>query len=107
MAIDTLLIVPFEPFYARSLDTKFRQTGGAHMVLPLYASMLELESYIGQPLNFRKPEQSPVFGRHPMPFPRHRSWTAVALATHLEISGLRWSAIDPGVEDLDYWVKAL
>ena len=48
-----------------------------------------------------------MFDGEEMPFPQHRSLTAVALATCLEQSGLRWRVIDPGVSDLGFWRGAL
>lgn len=107
MPLDTLLIIPFEPATAASIDPKFRQTSGAHLSLPLARATHELERYIGRRLNFWEPENRPVFGGKPMPFPAHRSLTAVALATHLENAGLSWKVLDPGVQELAYWRRKL
>ena len=107
MGIDNLIIVPFQPLTAPLLEPVNRQTFGASMALPLMTALLELETYVGCPLTLLKPEEWPVFGDKPMPFPKHRSLTAVTLATHLERAGLRWKAIDPGVTDLDFWRRTL
>ncbi len=77
------------------------------MALPFATAMFELEAYLGYPMSFMKPEDRPVFGGQPMPFPKHRSLTAVTLATQLERAGLTWRAIDPGIADLDFWRRAL
>jgi hypothetical protein len=86
-----------------SLDPKYRQTVGASMSLPLSMATLELEAYIGRSLDFWDSNERPVFNGQAMPFPDHRSLTAVALATCLERAGISWRALDPGTADLDYW----
>ncbi len=101
--MDNLLIVPFEPSRATIIDPPFRQTLGAHFGLPVSRALCELESYIGREVNFWEPSNRPIFGGEPLPFPVHRSLTAVVLATHLERAGLTWHAIDPGPQDLSYW----
>src|SRR5262249_26779386 len=104
---DNLIIVPFQPSTAPALDATYRQIAGPAMALPFATAMFELEAYLGYPMNFMKPEDRPVFGGRPMPFPKHRSLTAVTLATQLERAGLSWRAIDPGIADLDFWRRAL
>jgi anaerobic magnesium-protoporphyrin IX monomethyl ester cyclase len=107
MGIDNLIIVPFQPSTAPALDATYRQIAGPTMALPFATAMFELEAYLGYPMSFMKPEHRPVFGDRPMPFPKHRSLTAVTLATRLERAGLTWRAIDPGIADLDFWRHAL
>jgi hypothetical protein len=77
------------------------------MYLPLYTALREFEAYVGQPFDWWTSEKRPIFANSPMPFPKHRSLTAVALATSLERSGLGWKAIDPGIADLNFWRKSL
>ena len=107
MTVDTLVIVPFEPATALSIDPKYRQTSGAYLSVPLARATHALERYIGRRLNFWEPSNRPLFGGKPMPFPKHRSLTAVVLASQLEQTGLSWRAIDPGVKELSYWRRKL
>lgn len=106
--LDALVIVPFQPASSYvSLDSKYRETVGAAMALPLASAMLELEAYIGHPLSFWEERNRPRFGDEPMPYPDHRSLTAIVLATALESADLRWAVIDPGTADLDFWRRKL
>ena len=100
---DVLLIVPLEPMAAKGLDPAVRQTLGARLVMPLSAAVCEFEQFLGQSLNVLEWTGHPLFGGGLTSFRAGRSLTAVTLATHLQRHGLRWAAIDPGVQELRYW----
>lgn len=102
-ALDVLLVVPFEPASAALMDDKSRMTQGVGLALPLALATHELESFVGRDLDFWEPKNRPSFDGERMPFPAHRSTTAVTLATHLDAAGVAWQVVDPGVQELGYW----
>lgn len=101
--VDVLLVVPFEPASAALMDNKARMTQGVGLALPLALATHELESFVGRELDFWDPKNRPTFDGERMPFPVHRSTTAVTLATYLDAAGVTWQVVDPGVQELVYW----
>jgi anaerobic magnesium-protoporphyrin IX monomethyl ester cyclase len=105
--LDSLIIVPFEPVTGPVLDPHMRSTYLAQVALPLESATIELESYLGQRLNYWAEGARPTIAGRELAFPKTRSLSAVVLASALEHAGLAWHAIDPGVRELDWWRGAL
>nr|MDP9360666.1 cobalamin-dependent protein [Acidobacteriota bacterium] len=100
---DILLLVPFEHGEGLLTDAATRQTLGGHLFGPISVALSQLEEYVGFHLNLAKESERPVFGNQRLALARHRSLTAVTLATHLERAGLNWTVLDPGPEGLQWW----
>ena len=115
MAIDVLVLVPFEPASGALLDPVIRRTQIAHFSGPMKQAFHELEALVGRPLSLSDPAASPRYGAEVWPSVSgrqaatsvHRSLSAVSLATHLELAGLNWAIVDPGAQELSYWAAKL
>jgi anaerobic magnesium-protoporphyrin IX monomethyl ester cyclase len=104
---DIILLIPFDDGNGYLVEPAARRIFGAHLLGPLKMALSEFEEHVGLSFNLSDERNRPVFDGQPLPLLKHRSLTAVTLATHLERAGLNWTIIDPGIENLGWWRRRL